>query len=445
MLTKVIQYKSNTITSYLIAFAIGIIIGFRAFPEFVGFLYVVLAVVCIYLAFQSNTGLLFSIIPYLIYTEMFIRVFAHTVPYLFMQYFLLAVFTILIFRNQSRVKMHSRGFIFLFFFIIIEFVNGVRSQNPDIARGLLINTFVLALAVMWASFNFLSPVVVNRILNNIKYAAIYLCGIVLARYLMGDVEFRASSGSEGTNGLAPVQLSGYLGFASVVFFFSIMNNREKRSLLLNLILFSLTLIIMLLSFSRGGIYFVGVIMCLYFLFNWNSFKNYFLFLLLAPCALLAYYYVKEKTHGLIEQRYEQQGSSGRDQLVRAGIILFKEDPLVGIGPGNFNTTVTDKNLYFTESGVHDEFVRVAAEDGILGIATYWSFFIVSFIQIVKRTKIKREYGIYFLVFFCLIAVHNGLKISIQPFLVMLAIATPDVFKIKRKVNVSFRTNSALAN
>src|SRR5690349_21440229 len=111
MLTKVIQYKSNTITSYLIAFAIGVIIGFRAFPEFVGFLYVVLAVVCIYLAFQSNTGLLFSIIPYLIYTEMFIRVFAHTVPYLFMQYFLLAIFTILILRNQSRVKMHSRGFI----------------------------------------------------------------------------------------------------------------------------------------------------------------------------------------------------------------------------------------------------------------------------------------------------------------------------------------------
>jgi O-antigen ligase len=445
MPNKTVQYKSNTISFYLLAFAIGLTIGFRTFPEFVGFLYVLLAGMCIFLAFQSNMNLLFSVIPYLIYTEMFIRVFAHSVPYLFMQYFLLIIFTILIFRNQSKVKIHSRAFIFLFFFIIIEFVNGARSENPDIARGLLINTLVLAAGVMWASFNFLSPIVVNRILNNIKYAAIYLCGIILARYLMGDVEFRASSGSEGTNGMAPVQLSGYMGFAATVFFFSIMNDRERRSLLINLILFSLTLIIMLLSFSRGGIYFVGIIMCLYFVFNWNSFKNYFLFLLIVPAGLLAYYYVREKTHGLIEQRYEQQGSSGRDRLVEAGLILFKEYPLVGIGPGNFNTTVTDQNLYFTESGVHNEFIRVASEDGILGIVTYWSFFAIAFIQIFKRSKIKREYGIYFLVFFCLIAVHNGLKISLQPFLVMLAIATPDLLKIKRKVNVSIRNTTALAN
>jgi O-antigen ligase len=429
----------------LLAFLIGVIIGFRAFPEFVGFLYILLAGVCVFLAFQSNINLLFAIVPYLIYTEMFIRVFTHSVPYLFMQYFFLAIFTILIFRNKSRVKVHSRGFVFLFFFIIIEFINGFRSHNPDIARGLLINTLVLAFAVMWGSFNFLSPIVVNRILNNVKYAGVYLCGIIIARYLMGDVEFRASSGSEGTNGMAPVQLSGYMGFAAVVYFFSIMNDRERKNLLLNIILLSLSLIIMLLSFSRGGIYFVGISMCLYFIFNWNSFKNYFLFLLLVPFGLLAYYYVKERTHGLIEQRYEQQGTSGRDQLVKAGLILFKEDPLAGIGPGNFNTTVTEKNLYSTDSGVHNEFVRVAAEDGILGIITYWPFFIVAFIQIIKRTKIKREYGVYFLVFFCLIAVHNGLKISIQPFLVMLAVATPDILKIKRKVNVPIRNNAALAN
>jgi O-antigen ligase len=444
-LIKILQYKTNSILAYIAAFSIGIIIGFRAFPDFVGLLYVMLGILCMYLAFRIDTRALFSVMPYLIYTEMFVRVFAHTVPYLFMQYFFIAIFILLILSNKTNVKIHSKGFIFFLLFIIVEFFNGSRSTNPDIARGLLINSLALAVVVVWSSFNFLSPAVVNRILNHIKYASIYLCGIVLARYLVGDVEFRASSGSEGTNGLAPVQLSGYLGFSASVFFFSVMNGQERKNLLLNLLFFSLILIIMLLSFSRGGIYFVGIIMCLYFIFNWRTTKNYFLFLLVIPFAFLAYFYVKEKTHGLIEQRYEQQGSSGREQLVKAGWELFEQEPLVGVGPANFNSEVNSRQLYGVESGAHNEFIRAAAEDGILGIITYWSFFISTFFAIVRRTKIQRDYGIYFLMLFCLITVHNGLKISIQPFLMMLAIATPNLIKVKKKVNVQVTTNAALPN
>jgi O-antigen ligase len=444
-LTKILQYKTNTIFAYIVAFSIGIIVGFRAFPEFVGLLYIMLGILCVYFAFRIDLKALFSIMPYLIYTEMFVRVFARVVPYLFMQYFFIAIFILLILNNKTNVNIHSKGFIFFVLFIIVEFFNGSRSNNPDIARGLLINSLALAIVIIWSSFNFLSPTMANKILNHIKYASIYLCGIILARYLMGDVEFRASSGSEGTNGLAPVQVSGYLGFSASVFFFSIMNDPERKSLLLNLIFFSLNLIIMFLSFSRGGIYFVGIIMCLYFIFNWKTSKNYFLFLLLIPFALLAYFFVKEKTHGLIEQRYEQQGSSGRDQLIKAGWELFKQEPLVGVGPANFNTEVDSRDLYSVQSGAHNEFIRAAAEDGILGIITYWSFFISAFFTIVRRTKIQREYGIYFLALFCLITVHNGLKISIQPFLMMLAIATPNLIKVKKKVNVQVTTNAALAN
>jgi len=444
-LGKILQYKTNSIFAYIVAFSIGIIVGFRAFPEFVGLLYVMLGILCTYFAFRVDTKALFSVMPYLIYTEMFVRVFAHAVPYLFMQYFFIAIFILLILNSKTNVKIHSKGFIFFLLFIIVEFFNGSRSNNPDIARGLLVNSFAVAVIVIWSSFNFLSPGVVNRILNHIKYASIYLCGIVLARYLMGDVEFRASSGSEGTNGMAPVQLSGYLGFSACVFFFSIMNDGERKNLLLNLIFFSLNLIIMLLSFSRGGIYFVGITMCLYFIFNWRTAKNYFLFLLVIPFAFLAYNYAKEKTHGLIEQRYEQQGSSGRDQLVKAGWELFKQEPLVGVGPANFNTEVNNRDLYGVESGAHNEFIRAAAEDGILGIVTYWSFFISAFFAIIRRAKIQREYGIYFLVLFCLITIHNGLKISIQPFLMMLAIATPNLIKAKKKVNVQVTTNAVLAS
>ena len=173
-------------------------------------------------------------------------------------------------------------------------------------------------------------------------------------------------------------------------------------------------------------------MVLYFLFNSAKLKSYFLLVLLLPVALGVYSYVNDATNGLIEQRYEEEGSSGRDELVGAGFTIFMQDPIAGVGTANFATTITERQLYFVESGAHNEFVRVAAEDGILGIITYWGFFITLGINIVKRNKVQREFALYFLALFCLIIIHNGLKISVQPYLILLAVATHSIQTVKRK-------------
>ncbi len=418
---------------YLVAFCIGIFLGFRVVPEFIGVLYVMLAVVCLFLAFQNNIRALFSLLPFMIYAEMYMRVWVHSLPYLFMPYFYIAVFSVLILKGGPGVRLHSRSFILLLLFIVIEFINSTRSINADVTRGLLTNSLALAIIVTWASSNIISPVLANTILNSVKYATVFLIGIIIVRYLVGNVEFEAAhSGSEGTNGLAPVQLSGYLGFSCTVFFFSIMNDQERKNLLMNIVWLFCSAILMILTFSRGGIYFLGIMMIMYFLFHRTELKSYFLFVLLIPAAMLIYYYVSEKTNGLIEDRYEQAGSSGRDLLVEAGWSLFKEQPLAGVGPGNFGAEITKNNLYQVESGAHNEFIRIGAEDGLLGIITYWGFFIVTFFQILRRHKIQREYGIYFLLFFCLVVIHNGLKISLQPLLLMLAVATPSlVYPVKK--------------
>ena len=438
-----ITLRNNTITGYLISFSIGILFGFREFPEVIAVIYLIVAAVCFYMAFQNNIADLLSIIPYLIYSEIYMRAFVHSIPYLFMPYFLIAIFFVLILNNRSGIKLHSRNFILFFLFIVIEFVGSFRSVSADITRGLLTNSLVLFFVAMWSSFNIITPALANRILNNVKYAGIYLCGIVAARYLHGNVEFSSHSGSEGTNGLAPVQISGYIGFACAVFFFAIMNEQKGKNLITNIFLLCICSVVMLVSFSRGGVYFMAIIMVLYFLFNRDQLKSYFLFILLIPAGLFVYDYVSEKTNGLLEQRYEEEGSSGRDKLIAAGWALFITQPLVGVGPGNFANEITKNDLYEVESGAHNEFIRVAAEDGILGIITYWGFFILSFIQIFRRKKIQREYGIYFLVFFCMIIVHNGLKISIQPFLLMLAIATPGITIIKKKKHVSAEAQFAV--
>ena len=189
---------------------------------------------------------------------------------------------------------------------------------------------------------------------------------------------------------------------------------------------------MLFSFSRGGIYFLGIMMGVYFLLNRSKAKSYLILLLLITAGIAVFLYVKEATGGVIVDRYSEQGSSGRDLLLENGIKLFSSDPLAGVGTGNYNSEIVERKLFGVQSGAHNEFIRAAAEHGSLGILTHWMFFIVLFAEILKRKPVQREYGVYFFLFFCLITIHNGLKISIQPLLLMMAIATPSLYIARKK-------------
>lgn len=427
-------YQHNSIFFYILFFVIGVLVGFRTVPDLVGVLYLILAGICIYFALNNNYIQLIALFPFLIYTEGFLRVFVSFIPYLFMPYLYIGCFLLLFLQGNTVWKLHSSAFLFLIFYFVVELVSSTRAFDPIYARGLVINSLAIVLMVTWGSFNVLDSIAVNKILNNIKYAGIYMCGIVIARYLMGGVEFSVRSGSEATNGLAPVQVSGYLGFVCAVFFFSIMDEKERNRIVLNIFLLGVSSIVMMLSFSRGGVYFLGVIMGLYFIFNSQRIKSYFLFLILIPVGLFVYSYVVDTTGGKIVERYEQEGSSGRDELVEAGWSIFWEEPIAGVGTGNYNKEIIKRGFYSSESGAHNEFIRVASEDGLLGIITYWGFFVSQFVLILKRKKTQRDFGIYFLVFFCLILIHNGLKISLQPLLLLLAVATPSLKMVKIKRN-----------
>ncbi len=235
----------------------------------------------------------------------------------------------------------------------------------------------------------------NVLLNSIKYAGIYLCGIILAAYLIGDFKLEGFSSIQGTNGLAPVQISGYLGFSCTVFLLSILNDSEPKSLFLNILLLAVSTIVMLLSFSRGGLYFLAAIMALYFFFNLQNVRSYMMFMVLIPVVIFVYFFLSVKTNGLLEERYTAEGSSGRDKLVENGWKLFLSSPLAGVGTGNFNSEIKEQNLYRVESGAHNEFIRIAAEDGVLGLITYWTFFIFLGYEIMRRKNIEREYALYF--------------------------------------------------
>lgn len=380
---------------------------------------------------MGNRRITFSLLPYLAYLEIVVKGTVHDLPYLFVPYAFMAVFIIMLCQQFPILSFHSKAFVFMLIFAIIEYVNGVRAADPLYAKFLLVQSSLLAVIGIWSSSNILTAKMIQRFLYHVKVAGIFLCGVVAAAHLNGEITYDSGSNSDSTNGLAPVQISGYLGWVCILFFLSIVNAEERKQRIINIAAFCISTTLMVLSFSRGGAYFLAAVMGLYFLFNSKKLSSYYLLFLFIPIIYLLYGYVIGSTGGLIEARYEEKGASGRDILVTAGIELFERNPLTGVGTGNFVSEIKKQGLYSQESGAHNEFVRAAAEHGIFGLAAYLLFYFYTFYEILLRKKIQREYGIYFFVLFCLILVHNGLKIAIQPLLLMIVVATPTYITTKK--------------
>ncbi len=396
----------------------------------IGVVYLAIIVVCVFHCLKGDIGAFFSLIPYAIYTEVFCRGFIRWVPYLTIQYAFIGCFVILMFTVKRLKKPHSYAFYPLIAYSFIEILGNMNPDSPDVVRAIMFNSFAMLVPVIFASYFVLKPVLINKLLNNIKVASIYLSGVVFVAHFTGKIDYGLYSNSSSSNGLAPVQLSGYLGLGCILFFLSIMNAEEAKSKTMNIIVLALSATVMILTFSRGGLYFLGAIIALFLFYNRDKMASYARLLIFVPIGLFIYFYVNNQTGGKIVERYEQEGTSNRDLLVEVGFTLFSRHMLWGVGTGNYNTAIIKEKLFYEESGAHNEYVRAAAEHGIFGIVFYWGFYILLFIEILHRRQPQKQYAMYFFALFCLIIVHNGLKIAIQPLLMMLAVGTPTLLMMK---------------
>jgi O-antigen ligase len=428
---KIYIPKSQT-AYYITALVVGLLVGLKVVPpSATAIIYLVLAGVCIFKCIQKDVAGFLSILPYLMYTEVFVRAFTRWVPYLTLEYLNIACFSILFIGGVRLKKNHSVAFFPLVLYTAFEIINNIYPDKAIIGRAIITNSFALLIPAVWASYNVLNPLLINRFFRNVKVASIFLAAIVLAAHLTGKIDYGLTSNSDASNGMAPVQLSAYLGFGCILFFLSVINPQEIRNRIINLALLSVEAILMLLTFSRGGLYFLGAVIALYLFYNRAQMGSYLKVLIFIPIGLFVYMYVVNQTQGKIVERYKQEGTSERDVLASIGFIIFLEHPITGVGTGNYNTTIVKERLFPVESGAHNEFVRAAAEHGIVGILFYWSFYLILLAEILKRNPIQKQYAMYFFALFCLIIVHNGLKISIQPVILMLVIGTPG-FVTKRQ-------------
>jgi O-antigen ligase len=196
--------------------------------------------------------------------------------------------------------------------------------------------------------------------------------------------------------------------------------------------------IMILTFSRGGLYFFALMFILINLETMIKSKisiTYIIgLLLLVPIGSYIYDYTIDVTEGAVIDRYEEEGTSNRDVLVDVGLEIFMDNPIVGVGTGNFNLVAMDSKYFGSISGAHNEFIRILAEHGFFGFSCYILFFVTLFFHILKfRNKIPFVLiPLIMILAFNFGAIHNGLKLSLQSFTIFIAIAYSNNFIVNKK-------------
>src|SRR5882762_6212541 len=95
--------------SFMIALFAGFMIGNGFVPDLVmGYCYMAFGIVCIFYAFRGDLNKFLSLLPYLIYTEIYVRGSAHFVLNLYADYILLASFVLLLVKQGTLITLRSR-------------------------------------------------------------------------------------------------------------------------------------------------------------------------------------------------------------------------------------------------------------------------------------------------------------------------------------------------
>ncbi|MGP4062876.1 O-antigen ligase family protein [Halobacillus sp. H74] len=189
----------------------------------------------------------------------------------------------------------------------------------------------------------------------------------------------------------------YFVFYNTLFFTFYLCNRGSWKNNTGLLLCLITCV---LTFSRGGLLILMIIFMVYFFLNksanqWRLLISTFTFFLITWVSSQA---MNFSILDILQSRFQDfsdDGGSGRFELWGRAWDLFSTNPLVGIGANNFadyNAFEYGENLV-----VHNTFLEVLVESGIIGLFAYGLFVFTVLIQIFQA-KFHRKYPFLFLTF-----------------------------------------------
>lgn len=380
-----------------------------------------LVLTCLVLLSKRRITESLSIVMYLAMVQPALRGYVTILPYYGLDYFFLFWFALAINKFKLDWLLPAK---FYLAYILIELAGTVTALNFEYSRAIFISSLVVGSVLVLASGYSITKENLRQLLFACTVGVFSLIVLILHGYISNNsIQWSTSSNFSSSGDMGPVQISMLLAVGVVIFL--VLADRVRTAYrLIYLVIATVLSVLMILTFSRSGLYLAGIALITYYLlFSKFSWRSFVIIITVAILGIYAFDIVTQIAGQAAIERFSDINSTNRDVLARYGWQIFLDNPIFGVGTGNYYTVVSQAEYLGSVSGAHNEFIRAAAEHGILGFIT-WVGFALSAVWVAFRQssgKVRSLRMTLVLFFFAYLFV-NGLKLLIQPLLLFMALS-----------------------
>lgn len=306
--------------------------------------------------------------------------------------------------GQIRFKI-GRFQMFVIPFAIYCCLTSIWANNSDAAldAGMAIVKIMLCLTVLYSYYN--KPDGVGLLIKAVMWSGYII--VIYSYYSAGIMAIidAVTSGNMLRDSYANVNNIGIDAAIAIMLscYFMI---KEKRIMLLYIILDALAIILVASTGSRKSLIFaivgiIGVILVenatkdmVKTVLKWIVLMGMILFFLILILSLPVFDAIKERMLGLLALFFSNIGEIDhstwlRQEYIRVGMEQFKHTPLLGMGMDNtYNLTMQIGNR---ETYLHNNYVEILAGGGIIGFWLFYANYVYLLIVMWRRRKTNNEY------------------------------------------------------
>ncbi len=287
--------------------------------------------------------------------------------------------------SHKRILINQVGFIILFCFWSILSLGWSYNLSRSIDY---LSTFLQLILLLILVINLLRKKQNIEHVMMIFIIACFFAAIISLIQLAIGVEFSQSRASlfEGQN---PNGFSRSLGIGLLLIAYFLFNYSSKKSILL-FISGAFLLMAIIFAQSKGTI--VSLIASLFFLLIFSKSHNKYLIIIMVIASSFGIYLIfPELMNNFVIPRislliYDPISSlTGRDLIWKIGYEMIKDNPIIGVGFGNFTAIYGFYSLqyrgWYAETDPHSVFVAIQAELGLIGSV----IFVLFLFSIIRRS------------------------------------------------------------
>lgn len=365
-----------------------------------------------------------TVVAYLAAVEPALRLYGMGLPYLSLEYVFIGWSLIVLVRNPGKLRLSLPVF-FYGAYLLLELAGLLSTDSLEYGRTVLIPSLALGSCLLIAAqirFDFPS---LSQLLSGYVVGACSIGTLIAYNFFTGRViQWGTESNKVITGGMGPNQLSFMLAVAAFLCLVLGDSSTGWARLFHKALAAALTCV-MVLTFSRGGLYLlVGAVLVYYPILQRKNIRAVLGFLVFGLIIYFAFDFAVGATDGAIIERYNELTTTNRLELAEQGWKIFMDNPYVGVGTGNYYIVIADDEYFGVTSGAHNELIRAASEHGLPGLLVWILFALFSFRRAAAGARGTAKSILTVLLLMMVASTfYNGLKLLIQPLMMLIALST----------------------